>query len=94
MAAANALASFGDAHAVVMVRKLDSADITSLVGLGWRLAYLWDRNLDDLQFNGQPLYAGEKVKVGSDKNWAYVIPSFVVVKAGNDQLKTLVRSAM
>lgn len=79
---AHASATMGDIHAVVLVRKPDSADVLRLIDLGWSLGQLWDRDIDDLQFNGQPLYAGQKValKWGNKtvKNYAYQVRSLIV----------------
>jgi len=89
---ANASADMGDIQAVVLVRKPDSPDITRLLDLGWTLGELWDRDIDDLQFNGQPLYASEKVTVawGSKKAraYAYQVRSLIVSSqqiAGGDR---------
>lgn len=70
---AQAAAEMGDISAVVLVRKPDSPDITRLLDLGWTLGEMWDRDIDDLQFNGAPLYASEKVSVvwGNRKARAY-----------------------
>lgn len=79
---AHASASMGEINAVLLVRKPNSPDVIRLLDLGWTLGYLWDRDLDDLTFKGQPLYAGEKIAIsvssGKQKNWAYQVRSFIV----------------
>ena len=79
---AHASATMGDISAVVLVRKPDSPDVTRLLDLGWTLGDLWDRDINDLQFNGQSLYASEKVRVvwGGKKAtaYAYQVRSLIV----------------
>lgn len=81
---ANASASMGDVDAVVLVRRGDSADIMRLLETGWTVGEMWDRDLDDLQFNDGPLYTSEKLSVmyaGGRKQagWMYKVRSFIVV---------------
>ncbi|UFS63829.1 hypothetical protein LO749_06460 [Paracoccus denitrificans] len=81
---ANASAEMGEIDAVVLVRKPDSADIQTLLGQGWKLGELWDRDISDLQFNGAALYRAEKFKVPtpgrrSVKVWGYEVRSFIAV---------------
>jgi|GEM_PF-1341961 len=81
---ANTSAQMGEIHAVVLVRKPDSADVQALLGQGWTVGELWDRDIDDLVFNGAPLYHSAKLKVtapgGKPVNaWAYEVRSFIVV---------------
>jgi TRAP-type uncharacterized transport system substrate-binding protein len=87
--------SFGDIDAVLLVRKPDSPDVENLLERGWELAQLWDRDIDDLQFNSVPLYASEERYIGVNKysgnnyNWVYEVRSFIGVSeehAGNQQL--------
>lgn len=89
---AHASATMGEIAGVVLVRKPGSPDVVRLLELGWTLGYLWDRDLDDLQFKGQPLYAGEKIEVQANsvksRNWAYQVRSFIVASqsvAGGDR---------
>lgn len=80
---ANASAEMGDITAMVLVRKSDSADITRLLDQGWQLGTFWDRDIDDLQFNGTPLYESEKAKVAwgnkSARAYAYSVRSIIAV---------------
>lgn len=83
---APAAGEMGDVQAVVMVRKPNSPDMARLLDLGWTLGELWDKNIDDLSFNGQPLYASQKIVLqdGSGKKhrgYAYDVSSFVVVNS-------------
>lgn len=89
---AHASATMGEINGVILVRKSNSPDVVRLLELGWTLGYLWDRDLDDLQFKGQPLYAGEKITVQANsvksRNWAYQVRSFIVASqavAGGDR---------
>lgn len=81
---ANASAEMGEIHAVLLVRKAESADVQSLLGQGWTLGELWDRNIDDLEFNGGQLYLSEKLTVPTPggktvKSWGYTVRSFIAV---------------
>ena len=66
------------------LRKPDSADVQALLGQGWVLGELWDRDINDLEFNGAPLYRSEKLKVPTPggktlKAWGYEVRSFITV---------------
>lgn len=80
----NTMAEFGDIDAAILVRKPDSADISLLLDQGWELGELYDKDINDLQFNGKPLYTGEQVRVVSeggkrDRDYAYEVRSFIGV---------------
>lgn len=84
LALANTSAEMGEIDAVVLVRKPDSADVQALLGQGWTVGELWDRDINDLEFNGAPLYRSEKLKVpvpggSSVKAWGYEVRSFIAV---------------
>lgn len=96
----NTMANFGDVQAALLVRKLDSDDITLLLNQGWMLAELWDKNIDDLEFNNLPLYDSVEPTIhftkGKTENWAYAVRSFVGVtkqQADNRQFKMDVASS-
>lgn len=81
---ANASAEMGEIHAVLLVRKAASPDVQALLGQGWSLGELWDRNVDDLQFNGGQLYLSEKLSIPTPggktaKAWGYAVRSFIAV---------------
>lgn len=81
---ANASAEMGEIHAVVLVRKAESPDVQALLGQGWTLGELWDRNVDDLEFNGGQLYLSEKLSIPTPggktaKAWGYAVRSFIAV---------------
>ena len=77
------MANFGDIKAALLVRKKDSDDIVMLLNQGWTIAELWDKDIDDREFNNLPLYESSKVEItfikGKTKNWAYAVRSFIVV---------------
>jgi hypothetical protein len=80
---ANTLADFGDIDAVLLVRKPESRDVTDLLDLGWKLGELWDKDIDDLKFNGKPLYEGSKIIMKTSngakaKNYVYDVRSYIV----------------
>lgn len=81
---ANASAEMGEIHAVLLVRKPDAADVQALLGQGWTLGELWDRDVDDLAFNGGPLYLSEEKKIPLPGGktvweWVYGVRSFIAV---------------
>lgn len=81
---AHTSAELAEIQAVVLVRKPDSPDITRLLDLGWTLGELWDKDINDLNFNGGELYESLKVEItppGKKKvrNYGYKVRSFVVV---------------
>lgn len=79
----NTMANFGDIKAALLVRKTDSDHIAMLLNQGWTLAELWDKDIDDREFNTLPLYESSKVAIkftkGDAKNWAYSVRSFIGV---------------
>lgn len=82
---ANVSAEMGEIDAVILVRKVDSPDVKNLLGQGWSLGELWDRDIDDLEFNGLPLYQSVKQSVAQQgsKNvtaWGYEVRSLVTVR--------------
>lgn len=81
---ANASAEMGEIDAVVLVRKPEAPEVQALIGQGWTVGELWDRDINDLEFNGAPLYRSEKLKVPSPggetiKAWGYEVRSFIAV---------------
>lgn len=98
---AEPLANFGDVQAVVMVQTIDSSKISNLLDRGWKLGELWDKDINDYQFNGKPLYASEKLSITSTsrkhKGYVYAVASFAVVTEAtyrNRDLLTLLSGAM
>jgi hypothetical protein len=79
----NTMANFGDVKAALLVRKKDSEHIVMLLNQGWTMAELWDKDINDREFNNLPLYESSQVSVeftkGSAKNWVYAVRSFVGV---------------
>lgn len=79
---APSMASRGTIQAVFMVRTLQSNDVTRLLTAGFELGYLYDKDINDLEWNGQPLYEAEKVAIIREgrrvgRNWAYIVPSLI-----------------
>lgn len=87
----NTMANFGDIQAALLVRKENSDHIKLLLNQGWTLAELWDKDIDDEEFNNLPLYESGEVKIsytkGDAKAWAYKVRSFVGVSkaSANDR---------
>lgn len=100
---ATSMASRGTIQAVFLVRTLQSDDVTALLSQGWDLGYMYDRDINDLQWNGAALYDAERVEIvrnGSrqDRDWAYVVPSFIgttqSVERGNPDMFDAILSAV
>jgi TRAP-type uncharacterized transport system substrate-binding protein len=90
----NTMANFGDIQAAILVRKLDSEHIKMLLNQGWAMVELWDKDINDEEFNNLPLYESTEATVnftkGADDNWVYAVRSFVGVSkkhADNRPLK-------
>lgn len=80
---APAAGEMGDVQAVIMVRKPSSPDMVRLLDLGWTLGWMKDRHIDNLEFNGKPLYEAVKVEFRDSSNkrhkgHGYQLSSFVV----------------
>jgi hypothetical protein len=97
----NTMANFGDIQAAILVRKLDSEHIAMLLNQGWVMVELWDKDINDEEFNNLPLYESVKTEVlyakGKTKNWVYAVRSFVGVSkkhADNRPLKMDVASSV
>lgn len=79
---ATSMASRGTISAVFLVRTLESGDVTSLLSQGWELGYMYDKDINDLQWNNGSLYEDERIDIVRDgrrqaRNWSYVVPSFI-----------------
>lgn len=84
---ATSMASRGTVQAVFMVRTLKSDDITRLLRAGWELGELYDKDINDLDWNGSELYEAKKIALIRDgrrlgKDWAYVVPSLIGASEG------------
>lgn len=79
----NTMANFGDIQAAVLVRKKDSDHIKVLLNQGWAIVELWDKDINDEEFNNLPLYASVEetflASKGEHENWVYEVRSFVGV---------------
>lgn len=85
----NTMANFGDIQAALLVRKTDNEQIKMLLNQGWKTAELWDKDINDEEFNNLPLYeSGEATfnfSKGEVSNWVYNVRSFVgVTKKASD----------
>lgn len=69
---AQTLGSFGEIDAVLIVRKPGSNDFTSLEEAGWTQGWVYDKDINDLEFNDVSLYS-------SDSDYqTYEVRSFLV----------------
>lgn len=78
------LAEIGEIDAVILVRKANSTDYAGLDDNGWNRGWLYDKDINDVEFNGKPLYEP------ADGDSVYEIPSFIV--AGPNFDKSLTRT--
>lgn len=84
---ADPMAASGEIDAALFVTTPNSNELKELYDLGWRMAKIKDKDIDDQQYNGASLYAREKAEIkgtggflrGSEDNSTYVIPSFFIV---------------
>jgi hypothetical protein len=97
----NTMANFGDIQAAILVRKTDLGHITLLLNQGWHMVELWDKDINDEEFNNLPLYESTQVEVlyakGTDYNYVYTVRSFIGVSkkhADNRSLKMDIAAAM
>lgn len=79
-----ALAKKNGVSAVIMVAKPDSDNAKRFLKAGWTTAELYDKDINDLQYNSGPLYESVEFDVGSYdvgivKNWGYKVESFIAV---------------
>lgn len=85
----NTMANFGDIQAALLVRKTDNDQIKMLLNQGWTVAELWDKDINDEEFNNLPLYDSSEASFdfskGTAQNWVYSVRSFVgVTKSSAD----------
>lgn len=90
---ASTLHGFGDIDVVLFVMKPTDQRVQDLAAEGWKLGELYDKDINDHEFNGKPLYASVKSTFNAggkrQKNWAYEVNSFYVATpelARNKQL--------
>ena len=73
-------ASFGDIDAVILVRKPNSPDIKNLLSRGWTLGELYDKDINDYEFNGSSLYEPGKIRIQNGprkaKGYGYTVRSY------------------
>lgn len=70
------LAEIGDIHALIMVRKPDSRDISNLLALGWKQGWLYDKDIDDVEFNERSLYESIDGKTYEVRSFVVAGPNF------------------
>ena len=77
------LAEAGLVDAVIVVATLDNPTLTNFANLGWETIEFWDKDINDQEFNGAPLYESEKIKGRIEgrrlNEWGYVVKSFGVI---------------
>lgn len=89
------LGAGGKIDAVFLVGSKTSADLEFFVKNGWKAAEVYDKDLNDLQFNGQALYEGLDVKVeGVGSVYTYQVKTFIFGKELGEQQQELFESVM
>ena len=78
---AQALATRGKIHAVLLVRKQNSGDLQKLLSTGWTIGEPYDKDINDLTYGAKPLYESKKVKLQwgetYGKGYVYTVRSFI-----------------
>lgn len=84
----NTMASFGDIQAAVLVRKSGNDQVAMLLNQGWTIAELWDKDINDQEFNNLPLYEASELSLessqGREYGWGYFVRSFVGTNKAHD----------
>lgn len=86
---ADAMADAGEIDAVLMVTTTDSAELRELIDGGWELIQLEDKDINDLEFNGDSLYPREEAEIAGTSGFlsgntsadSYVVRSFFVLNS-------------
>lgn len=84
---AQTMAEVGDIDAVLIVGTTTSKDVAELIGAGWQMLSIYDKDINDQLFNGAELYPVGDASVAGTGGWlsgdtsndSYAIRSFVVV---------------
>lgn len=95
-AMASTLHGFGDIDVVLYVMKSSDQRIQDLASEGWKLGELYDKDINDHEFNGKPLYDSVKSNFYAggkkQKNWTYEVKSFYVATPEVARNKALFRT--
>jgi len=84
---ADGMAAGGDLDAVIYVGDPQDAQILDFLTNGWTVGELYDKDINDMTFNGESLYENATVNINvpgqffNEKNDAYVVRSFIVANA-------------
>lgn len=89
----NTMANFGDIHAALLVRGKSSDHIKLLLQQGWTIGELWDKDINDQDFNTKALYESTKVTFedgngNKSTNYVYDVRSFIGVNKKNATNRT------
>lgn len=74
------LGAGGKLDAVFLVGSSASADLGFFIKNGWTAVEVYDKDINDLEFNGEPLYEGGDVGVTNYKVWTYQVKTFIYGK--------------
>ncbi len=82
-ALADTLQRTGAIDAMLMVGVPNNDEVHRLIGQGWTVGELFDKDINDMQYNGTSLYARQRVEINPPdarrvREDAYVVPSFIV----------------
>lgn len=82
-------AEAGELDAAILVTSNTSAEVKSLFDEGWTLGELYDKDINDLEFNGKSLYDYDEVEFeipgglifsNNQENSAYVVNTFIIAR--------------
>ena len=89
------LGSAGKIAGVFFVGSINSEEIKFFLKNGWSFVEVYDKNLDDLKFNGKPLYEGQRVKLpGFGKVYTYKVKTSIYGKELGEQEQEIFESVM
>ena len=74
------LGAGGKLDAVFIVADTGSADLAFFLKNGWTAVEVYDKDLNDLEYNGQSLYEGEDVRINGSKVYTYRVKTFIYGK--------------
>lgn len=74
-------AEFGEIDAAILVTSADADIIQTLLGAGWELGELDDRDIDDFQFGRSALYERSTIEIDHPARWRNVSQDAIEVRS-------------
>ena len=88
------LGAGGKLDAVFFVGTASSANLDFFLKNGWTPVEVYDKDLNDLTFNGEALYEGDTTKFAGGSVWTYRVKTFVYGKELQADLQEVFESVM